>query len=115
MENVFVLPEKDVREIRKITSEIGFKNEEEFVKEAVEEKILEFNKIFFENTKNSKEFLCPISDEVTNSGFYCSVISLQNIKKLLFADITTDVRKGLEKKGVKQGDILRDFDRFRSK
>ncbi|MEA3254832.1 MAG: hypothetical protein U9Q22_03240 [Candidatus Altiarchaeota archaeon] len=70
------MPEKDVREIRKITSKAGFKNEEEFVKEAVEEKILEF-------------------------------------KKLLFTDITTDVRKGLEKKGVTQEEILRDFDIFR--
>lgn len=70
------MPEKDVREIRKITSKAGFKNEEEFVKEAVEEKILEF-------------------------------------KKLLFTDITTDVRKGLEKKGVTREEILRDFDIFR--
>ncbi len=78
MDNVFALPEKDVREIRKIASRAGFKNEEEFVKEAVEEKILEF-------------------------------------KKLLFTNITTDVRKGLEKKKVKQEDILQDFDRFRGK
>ena len=78
MENVFVLPEKDVREIKKIASKLGFKNEEEFVKEAIEEKILEF-------------------------------------RKLLFADITTNVRRGLEKKGIKQENILRDFDRSRRK
>lgn len=76
MGTVFALPENDIREIRKIASKIGFKNEEEFIKEAVEEKILEF-------------------------------------KRLLFTEITTDVRKGLEKKRVKQEDVLQDFERFR--
>ncbi len=76
MGTVFALPENDIREIRKIASKIGFKNEEEFIKEAVEEKILKF-------------------------------------KRLLFTEITTDVRKGLEKKRVKQEDVLQDFERFR--
>ena len=78
MKNVFVLPEKDVREIREIASRVGFKNEEEFVKEAVEEKILEF-------------------------------------KKILFIEITTEIRRGLEKKAIKQKDILQDFGRFKKK
>ena len=78
MENMFALPEKDVREIRKIASKVGFKNEEEFIKEAVEEKILKF-------------------------------------KKLLFDDITTDIRVGLKKKRINQEDILRDFNKSRRK
>lgn len=74
---MFALSEEDVREIRKIASKAGFKNEADFVKKAVEDKILEF-------------------------------------KKLLFSDITSDVRRSLENNRITQEEVLQDFDRSRS-
>ncbi|MBU0567196.1 hypothetical protein KJ693_10745 [bacterium] len=47
MQAVMRLPEKVSAEVNKISSQFGFRNEEEFVKEAVEDKILELKKRLF--------------------------------------------------------------------
>jgi len=47
MDNVFALPENDLAEIRRIASAAGFRSEQEFVVEAVEDKILSLKKTLF--------------------------------------------------------------------
>ena len=49
MQTRVVLPAKTIKEIHKIGMQFGFKGEEEFVKEAVSEKILQLKKRLFFN------------------------------------------------------------------
>ncbi len=51
MQTSVVLPARTIKEIHKIGMQFGFRNEEEFVREAVSEKILQLKKrIFFSLT-----------------------------------------------------------------
>lgn len=68
------LPKSLIIEIDKIGEKFGFKNETEFVREAVSEKILK-------------------------------------LKKQIFSSISSEVREGLEKKGITHDEVLKDFEK----